>query len=104
MSTDLEEGGKSIWGQREQVEVPRDGRAPVCVMKGGKPEGLQRSKSAGKRGRDSNQKYRSLWVSVRGLLTLLGAKLGAIGECTAEERHDPMSLKVIRVTPQTLLP
>lgn len=67
LSTDLEEGGKSIWGQREQVEVPRDGIAPVCVMKGGKPEGLQQSKSAGKRRRDSNQKYRSLWVNVRGL-------------------------------------
>lgn len=43
-----EEGGKSIWGQREQVEVPRDGRAPVCVMKGRKSEGLQQSKQQGR--------------------------------------------------------
>lgn len=32
-------GREEHFGGKGTVEVPRDGRAPVCVMKGGKPEG-----------------------------------------------------------------
>ena len=54
-------GSKGTSGSAQRWKSTR-----VCD-EGRKPEGLQRSKLEGKRGRDSNQKYRSLWISVRGL-------------------------------------
>ena len=91
-------GAKGTSGSAQRWKSTR-----VCD-EGQEVRGATTEQAARKRGRGSNQKYRSLWISVRGLWLLLWAKLGAVGECTAEERHDLMSLEVTRVTPQPLLP